>query len=63
MLLPIQEASRKYVTVEQARRAFGLSSKGATQARLKHLVSIGQAEIIMVGDLQHYHIKANEELR
>lgn len=55
-LLPIQQSTKRYVTVEQCRVAWKLNSKGATQSRLKKLIELGKAELVQVGGLSHYHI-------
>ncbi len=59
-LLPIQQSTKRYVTVEQCRVAWKLNSKGATQSRLKKLIELGKAELVQVGGLSHYHILETE---
>ena len=55
-VLPIQLQTKRYVTVDQCREAWGLRGKSAAHARLKELIKRGQAERIQVGNLYHYHI-------
>lgn len=55
-VLPIQLQTKRFVTVDQCREAWGLRGKSAAHNRLKELVRQGKAELVQVGERWHYHI-------
>lgn len=61
-VLPIQNTMKKYVTVRECMKAWGLYTTSAAHRRLEELVRRGLAEKIVVGKISHYHIKEEDEI-
>ena len=56
-VLPLQEA---YVTVEQCREAWGMSSRSGAYNRLQVMVLQGQAVKKKIAGVYHYQMKGSE---